>query len=100
MLDITFQFIVLYNVVISIITYYFYYIDKYAARKKRKRISEIKLLTLSLIGGWIGALIARSILRHKTIKKSFILKLWITIIANICIELVILNPSIMSVLKG
>ncbi|AZL83538.1 DUF1294 domain-containing protein (plasmid) [Aliivibrio salmonicida] len=92
--------VIIYNAVISIITYYYYYTDKSAAIKNRRRISEIKLLTLSLIGGWVGALAARSILRHKTIKKLFIYKLWVTIMINVCIELVILNPSIMAALKS
>jgi len=40
------------------------------------------LHTLSFLGGWPGAAIAQSFLRHKSKKASFRFTYWITVIAN------------------
>ncbi|KRB53159.1 hypothetical protein ASE04_08070 [Rhizobium sp. Root708] len=48
-----------------------YFLDKQAARSRRRRISERTLLTLALIGGSLGAVCAQRLLRHKTQKEPF-----------------------------
>ncbi|WP_028744811.1 DUF1294 domain-containing protein [Rhizobium mesoamericanum] len=48
-----------------------YFLDKQAAHKRRRRISERTLLTLALIGGSLGAVCAQKLLRHKTQKEPF-----------------------------
>lgn len=48
-----------------------YGVDKSAARAGRARVSEQTLLTVGLIGGWPGALIAQRVFRHKTRKRAF-----------------------------
>ncbi|QFY59878.1 DUF1294 domain-containing protein [Rhizobium grahamii] len=48
-----------------------YFLDKQAARNRRRRISERTLLTLALIGGSLGAVCAQKLLRHKTQKEPF-----------------------------
>lgn len=55
----------------STLTYFVYWHDKSAAQHDRRRTPESTLQLLALIGGWPGALIAQSILRHKTRKRSF-----------------------------
>ncbi len=60
----------------SVISYIFNLADKRAAQKNRRRISEAMLHTLELLGGWPGALIAQSHLRHKTRKISYRLVTW------------------------
>lgn len=74
--------IIPYYFIFGFMTFYFYKIDKEAAEGKTWRTSEKKLLILGLIGGWIGAIIAQRILRHKTIKKQFQFGFWMTVIAN------------------
>ena len=51
---------------ISFITFIFYATDKYKARHGHWRIPEKTLLTLSLLGGAAGGLIAMQLFRHKT----------------------------------
>lgn len=64
-------FLVFHAISINITTFLAYYIDKRAAIKKAWRIPEKKLHLLEFLGGWLGALIAQKLLRHKTNKKSF-----------------------------
>jgi uncharacterized membrane protein YsdA (DUF1294 family) len=49
--------------------------DKQLAIKSKKRISEKTLLTWVALGGTIGSSLAMSIFRHKTAKRSYLLKL-------------------------
>lgn len=56
--------------------------DKNAAEWGKWRTTENTLHALSLLGGWPGAKIAQSFLRHKSKKVSFRITYWITAIAN------------------
>lgn len=76
-------FIIISYIVMSIITYTIYYIDKSRAINDEYRISEQILHILSLIGGWMGALLAQQRLRHKNKKISFQIIFWITVIVHI-----------------
>lgn len=68
--------------VMSIIAFIIYAKDKNAAESGEWRTSENTLHTLSLLGGWPGAAIAQSFLRHKSKKASFRFTYWITVMAN------------------
>lgn len=56
--------------------------DKNAAELGKWRTAENTLHMLSLLGGWPGAKIAQSFLRHKSRKLSFRIKYWITVALN------------------
>ena len=58
-------------IVINIVTFLVYGIDKYKARQGSWRISEATLLILAVIGGSIGALLGMKVWRHKTQHKKF-----------------------------
>lgn len=64
-------FLVYQFVVINIITYLAYWVDKRAAVRGEWRIPERNLHALEMIGGWSGALLAQKILHHKNKKKSY-----------------------------
>ncbi|EGR1584654.1 DUF1294 domain-containing protein [Vibrio parahaemolyticus] len=70
-------------ILMSIVTYVMYAIDKNAAQKGKWRTSENTLHLLSLLGGWMGALYAQNQLRHKSKKQPFKSILWLTIFVNI-----------------
>lgn len=55
---------------------FLYSADKNAARRGKWRISERTLLLVDLLGGWIGALFAQIVLRHKIRKPSFLVPFW------------------------
>jgi len=75
--------IVGFYLLMGIITYIFYAVDKSAAIHNRWRISENTLHLLSLVGGWSGALLAQIILHHKSSKESFQVIYWITVFLNL-----------------
>lgn len=67
----------------SAATFVAYVFDKIAAKSERRRIPESTLHTLALIGGWPGALVAQSLVRHKTRKREFQLLFWVTVGLNV-----------------
>jgi len=78
-------FIIIAYVFMSIITYFVYSSDKSKAITEKYRVPENTLHILSLLGGWIGALIAQQRFRHKTKKTSFKIVFWITVLLNVSI---------------
>ncbi len=55
-------------------------LDKQLARSGGRRIPEIKLLFIALMGGWPGAFAAQRMFRHKTRKVSFQTAFWKTVV--------------------
>ena len=80
------SFIPKYLLIINVITFICYAVDKFNAINKKSRISEVTLFFLGLIGGFLGALIAMIVFRHKTRK----IKFWILNIFYIIIWLLFL----------
>ena len=60
-----------YLIVINVVTFLVYGIDKWKAKQDSWRISEATLLILAAIGGSIGALLGMKVWRHKTMHKKF-----------------------------
>lgn len=60
-----------FYLVINAITAAAFAVDKGAARAGRRRIAERTLITLILLGGAVGAAVARRVVRHKTRKRRF-----------------------------
>lgn len=68
--------------IMSLLSYVYYAIDKRAAQKQQWRVPENFLHMLALLGGWPGAWIAQERLRHKTRKTSFRVVFWLTLFIN------------------
>ena len=64
------QTIVYILIVINVITFLIYGIDKWKAKQGSWRISEATLLMLAVIGGTIGALLGMQVWHHKTMHKK------------------------------
>ena len=79
------RFILIGYFALSFFTFLLYGVDKRNAIKGLWRISENTLQTLSLLGGWPGALLAQQAFRHKTQKRAFIFVLWLGILTNVVI---------------
>jgi uncharacterized membrane protein YsdA (DUF1294 family) len=58
-------------VIINIIAFIVYGIDKLKAKKGKWRITEATLLLLAIIGGSIGAWCGVKVWHHKTLHKKF-----------------------------
>ncbi|WP_394778652.1 DUF1294 domain-containing protein [Undibacterium sp.] len=67
----------------SLLNLALYAADKSAAKKGNWRISENSLHLVSLLGGWPGALLAQSMLRHKNKKTAFQIVFWATVAINL-----------------
>lgn len=59
--------------------------DKYSAKIQKRRIPEKIFLSFVAFGGTIGAGIAMLLFRHKTEKRSYLLKFWAIAIIQIVI---------------
>ena len=60
-----------YLLVVNVLTFVVYGIDKWKARRGRWRVPEATLLVLAAAGGSVGAWVAMQLFRHKTQKKKF-----------------------------
>ena len=56
--------------------------DKAAAVAGRGRVPERALHALGVAGGWPGAIVAQRLFRHKTRKRAFRVRFWLTVAAN------------------
>lgn len=78
-----------YLLIINIITFIIYGIDKYKSIKHKYRISEKTLIILAILGGSFGAFLGMITFHHKTQKRVFIilipiiLLIWVYILINI-----------------
>ena len=63
--------ILLYIVLINILTFFIYGIDKLKAKKSKWRVPENTLIGMAIIGGSIGAWLGMKIWHHKTLHKKF-----------------------------
>ena len=76
-----------YIVIINILTFIIYGLDKLFAIKNLSRVSENTLLLLSFAGGSIGAYIGMKFFHHKTNKKKFAILVPLMIIVHIVLFL-------------
>ena len=63
--------IIYYLIIINIVTFIVYGIDKLKAKKNLWRIREASLLMLAILGGSIGAWLGMKVWHHKTLHKKF-----------------------------
>ena len=82
-----YKWIIAYFLVINIITFIVFAIDKYRAVKNRWRIRIVTLLILSFIGGSLGGLMAMKIFKHKTKVDYFTVGLKLMLIMQIIMML-------------
>lgn len=75
--------LLLYYLVMSVLAIILYGADKYKAKKKRRRVRESVLLSISLLGGAAGALLAMNRFRHKTRHLYF----WATAILGLLLQI-------------
>ena len=74
-----------YLLVINILTFVVFGIDKWKAKQGSWRISEATLLMLAVIGGTIGALLGMQVWRHKTMHLKFKYGLPLILLAQIAL---------------
>ncbi len=77
------EFFIAFFITLNIGSFIYFGLDKRKAQKSRHRITETKLLIMTLIGGTIGSILGMLIFNHKTAKKSFILKILVIMLIQI-----------------
>jgi len=68
-------------VVLNLLTYWVYAVDKRRAEEGAWRVPESNLHLLELLGGWPGAFLAQRRLRHKCSKGSYQFVFWLIVLA-------------------
>lgn len=80
--------------VLSVVCCILYGHDKMAARAGKRRVPERTLLLVGLVGGWPGGLVGQQMFRHKTVKRSFRVQFWITVVVNVAGFVVLTSPAV------
>ena len=75
--------ILIYFVIINLVAFILFGIDKWRARNNAWRISEATLFLIALIGGSVGAKIGMHVWHHKTQHLSFVIGIPMIILLQI-----------------
>ena len=67
------EWLIYYELIINLLAFVLFGVDKYKAKRGQWRISEWRLMLLSLFGGGAGALCGMYVWRHKTQHKLFVI---------------------------
>lgn len=87
-----------YLLLINLVTFIFFAVDKWRARKNRFRIKEAVLFILCFLGGTIGGIIGVHALHHKTTRQAFVVGIPLILLVQVitviycCLRLTVLNP--------
>lgn len=74
-----------YLILINIISFIIFAVDKIRAKKNQWRIPEASLIFLAFIGGSLGGLLSMNIFRHKTSKLKFQIGMPVLLIFNVLV---------------
>ena len=58
-------------VIINVVTFFMYGIDKWKTKRSKMRIRETALLGLAVLGGSVGAWLGMKVWHHKTLHNKF-----------------------------
>jgi uncharacterized membrane protein YsdA (DUF1294 family) len=75
----------------NIFSFILFGIDKRKAIKHQRRISEFTLLSVTFLGGTVGALLGMAVFRHKISKRNFLLKFGFLVLIQIAFFYLIRN---------
>ncbi len=87
------KILIYYLIIINIITFIAFGIDKQRAIKDGRRIRNKVLLGLSLIGGSIGGILAMRIFRHKTKTSYYVISLPIMLVVQVAIIVIFISKN-------
>ena len=87
------KILIIYFVVINLITFVAFAVDKIAAEKHQSRIRIVTLLGLAFIGGSLGALLGMYLLNHKTAKDYFTVGVPLIIVMQVVVIFYVMNVA-------
>lgn len=82
-----------YLVVINVVTFFLYGIDKWKAKRSKWRIEESTLIWWAVAGGSIGALLGMKAWHHKTLHTKFTWGIPAILIAQLAIVCAVIYYS-------
>lgn len=88
-LEKTLYIVLIYLVVINVVTFFIYGIDKWKAKRSKWRIEESTLLWWAVFGGSIGALLGMKVWHHKTLHRKFTWGIPVILLAQLAIVCII-----------
>lgn len=88
-----------FYLVASAVAFIAYARDKSAAAENQWRTPESRLHLYSLAGGWPGALLAQTVLRHKSRKQSFQAVFFTTVLLNLGVLVLYAIPGAFGMLS-
>jgi uncharacterized membrane protein YsdA (DUF1294 family) len=71
--------------VLSIVSFAIYGLDKERAIRGDRRVPEGTLQLLAFLGGWPGAFLGQRKFRHKTKKTPFLIFFWFLVVVHVAI---------------
>ena len=77
------KYILIYLIIINLITFIVFALDKICAIKKKWRYKEVYLLGMCFVAGAIGGFLAMHLFRHKTKKKLFVIGVPLIIVIHL-----------------
>ncbi|MEE3488168.1 MAG: DUF1294 domain-containing protein [Bulleidia sp.] len=85
----------LYLLLINLLSFALYGIDKHKAQKHAYRIPEKVLILSTVLGGGIGALLGMHVFHHKTRKPLFYIGVPVILVLEICIAVYVIQKGIL-----
>lgn len=92
-----FYLYVVYYLIMNILAFVIYGVDKKRAVKRQWRIPEAVLLSLAFFGGALGAFVAMRFFRHKTRHGLFCLGVPIMLLIHGCFAVILIEKGLISV---
>ncbi len=89
--------LLVYLLLVNLIAFILYGIDKRRAKKRYWRIPERRLIGIAVIGGSIGALLGIRVFHHKTLHKKFTVGIPVILALQLllaCAVLILTNDSL------
>lgn len=80
---------IIYILLINIVAFTLYGLDKKKAKKGLWRISEAKLLLIAIIGGSVGAIVGMRMFHHKTKHPKFYIGLPVILLFQLAVSVLI-----------
>lgn len=85
----------LYLLIISLLSFALFGIDKHRAEKHQYRIPERVLILSAALGGGIGALLGMHVFHHKTRKPLFCIGVPVILVLELCIVIYAVQKGIL-----
>jgi uncharacterized membrane protein YsdA (DUF1294 family) len=88
-----FRLAIAFPVVVSLVAFTLYWLDKSRAESGGRRLPETTLHLTEFLGGWPGAFLAQRFLRHKSVKLRYQIVFWLIVALHQLVALDYLNDG-------